>query len=527
MTYEQLAERASAECCDPENTTRYGIQRVRPFWNKESTMFMYVPAFHFTALRGCNRYRYDARDELGNIHSFEASNCCALLTPIWAALPEGVVTLTVTALTDDGKDIAPVGARTFFRSSPFPGKTPPRVCSYKDAAIKAYRYAMEQPFIRHWLEHGTPDPRYDLNSYPAKIISALCNAMIDYASICPEEAQEAMTVAVRAADYMIAITPRGDAALADLPPTYYLDFCPDPDAYGVRTPNWRAATARVGTSMMKYPASAGTAYLNLFDAVKDEKYLREAQKIGTWYAEHVEKNGSWYLVRSTETGEPLDINYIAPMDEVVPFLRSLYTHTGDKCWKSLADGAVQYVVDTQLASYNWEGQFEDSLLSYDYINLTHYGPNALARDLATYRADDPDSMALAKELMRYVEDQFVLWNRPYPWGHPSPGDEPPYDTSRWHTPAALEQYGWYVPIDASTSAVVRGFLAMYKATGDTLYLAKAKALTDQLTRVQQPDGKIPTHWMNTPGAERNFWFNCMFYSCHTLVMMSEYEDIEP
>ena len=125
--------------------------------------------------------------------------------------------------------------------------------------------------------------------------------------------------------------------------------------------------------------------------------------------------------------------------------------------------------------------------------------------------------------MRFAEDQFVVWKRPNPWRHPTPDGSTPYDPSIWHTPAALEQYGWYVPIDASTSDLALGFLALYKAGCGDLYLAKARALTDQLTRVQHGDGKIPTHWMNVPAAEANFWFNCMFSSCNTLSVMSEYE----
>ena len=67
---------------------------------------------------------------------------------------------------------------------------------------------------------------------------------------------------------------------------------------------------------------------------------------------------------------------------------------------------------------------------------------------------------------------------------------------------------------------------MYKAGGGDLYLAKARALMDQMTRMQREDGRIPTHWMNTEEAEKNFWFNCMFYSCRVLEMMAEYQDTE-
>jgi len=125
--------------------------------------------------------------------------------------------------------------------------------------------------------------------------------------------------------------------------------------------------------------------------------------------------------------------------------------------------------------------------------------------------------------MRFAEDQFVIWKRPYPWAHASNDGGTPYDTSIWHTPCALEQYGWYVPIDSSASAIAMGFFSLYQAGCGELYLAKALALADQLTRVQHENGQIPTHWMNTENAEQNFWFNCMFHSCRTLETLAEYQ----
>ena len=78
--------------------------------------------------------------------------------------------------------------------------------------------------------------------------------------------------------------------------------------------------------------------------------------------------------------------------------------------------------------------------------------------------------------------------------------------------------------DAATSAGVTLSTANTVLAGEKAdLLAKAKALTDQLTRVQHENGQIPTHWMNTPDAEANFWFNCMFESCRVLALMSEYD----
>jgi len=526
MNRKELAKLAFEECCCPETTVRFGVKRGNPFWNVESTQFMYVPAFHFTAIRCCDRYRYDAEDETGKVHTFEANDCCSLLTPIWAEIPEGVVQLKVTALYPDGREIALVGARTFFKLASFPETTPSAVCSYKDCAKRAYEFAMNQSFVKHWLEHGVPDPSYDLNTYPSKMISALGSAMLSYARICPEKRESAMKVAKNAADYLMKITPRGDAALSDLPPTYHFEFCPDPEKYGVITPNWHAAKRCEGTTMMIYPVRAGKLYLEMEEETGDSKYLEEAVKIGKYYLDTQEANGSWYLLRSLETGKPLSGNFVSPLDSVVPFLIALYKRTGDVKWKSVCDRAVEYVMNTQLPSYNWEGQFEDSPLSTNYMNLTHFSATSLAIYFAENTPEDHDKMELAKELMRFTEDQFVIWNRPYPWPHATPDGGKPYDTSLWHTPCALEQYGWYVPIDDSAASVALGFLAMYKAGAGEIYLAKARALMDQITIMQHENGQIPTHWMNTEDAEKNFWFNCMFFSCRVLEITAEYEHIE-
>lgn len=526
MTRKELARLAFEECSNADTTVRYGVKRGNPFWNAESTQFMYVPAFHFTAIRLCSRYRYDATDETGKVHSFEADDCCALLTPIWREIPEGVVKLTVTALNPDGTDYALVGARTFFKLASFPEVTPEAVCSYKECASRAYKFSMNASFIDYWLKYGVPDPSYDLNTYPSKMISALVSAMLSYARICPEDRQRAMKVAGNAADYLIRITPRGDCPLRDLPPTYHFDFCPDPEKYGVVTPNWHAAKRCEGTTMMIYPVRAGKMYLEMEEATGKSAYFDEAVRIGEYYLKTQEANGSWYLVRSLETGNPLSGNFVSPLDGVVPFLLALYKRTGDEKWKAACDRAVGYVLNTQLPSYNWEGQFEDSPLSVNYMNLTHFGATKLCVYFAENHADDPEKMELAKELMRFCEDQFVIWKRPYPWKHAAPDGGTPYDTSLWHTPCALEQYGWYVPIDDSAASIAMGFLALYKAGAGEIYLAKARALMDQITVMQQENGQIPTHWMNTEDARRNFWFNCMFFTCHALEVMAEYENVE-
>ena len=98
---------------------------------------------------------------------------------------------------------------------------------------------------------------------------------------------------------------------------------------------------------------------------------------------------------------------------------------------------------------------------------------------------------------------------------------------KWYSPAGVEQYEWYVPIDASTAKIMNSFRKMYLATKDRLYLEKALALGDMITKMQNKQtGAIPTHWMKADCAENleNFWINCHIASALWLYELSALEE---
>ena len=145
--------------------------------------------------------------------------------------------------------------------------------------------------------------------------------------------------------------------------------------------------------------------------------------------------------------------------------------------------------------------------------------------IAENQKDDPEAMAEAEDLMRFVEDQFVVW------GQHAPRNRKGYETwllsediTEWHSPAALEQYSWYVPIDASTAWVMAAFLRLYKANGNPLLLAKARALADSITRMQNPrTGMIPTHWAKKSAIEDGgqLWINCHIATAGSMLEIAE------
>ena len=194
--------------------------------------------------------------------------------------------------------------------------------------------------------------------------------------------------------------------------------------------------------------------------------------------------------------------------------------TGDEKWHELEIGHFNYIVEARLKTFNWEGQFEDIKVSGNYANLTHFTTDAMINYITKHFANDEKMIDTATELMRYVEDQFVLWGE--------------YPKRKWHeglhfTPAGLEQYECYDPICSSTSVIMDAFINMYRLKKDRLYLEKALTLGDTITRMQVPeDGKIPTFWMgeNCSYGHKNFWINCQIGTAFSMMKFAEFIEAE-
>ncbi|MBO4262206.1 MAG: hypothetical protein J5903_00285, partial [Clostridia bacterium] len=139
---DKFAEQALKEYNDEKTAAHLGGVDGRPFWNVYSTQFMFVPAFNFPGIKGARGYLFTAEDKDGKEHTFKADIPTASLAPIWAEIPVGVVHLKVESLNAEGKPEHIAGARSFYKSTPFPGRNayPPKARSYRECAINAYRY---------------------------------------------------------------------------------------------------------------------------------------------------------------------------------------------------------------------------------------------------------------------------------------------------------------------------------------------------------------------------------------------------
>ena len=154
-------------------------------------------------------------------------------------------------------------------------------------------------------------------------------------------------------------------------------------------------------------------------------------------------------------------------------------------------------------------------------------------DLAIYlfknRARQPEYVELAEELTRFAEDQFMTWEqmedlvvingaiiRPAP---DSTAADPGWYSKNWMTPIVHEQYGFWMPSARNTGLMIETYWHAYAATKKEVYLAKARSIANNFTRVQAlHNGEYPTMFTKYP---TNLWINNSIYPAKVMVTFHE------
>ena len=487
-------------------------------WNGRATSFLYAPTFGFKEIAGAAKYRFSV-----NGRTFEAAAPTAALSPVWGEIPVGWVTVEARGVAADGRDLGVAGARRFWKKAAYrPGAYPPAARPYGKAAELALLNVLNSKSIAILEKTGDIDRAYPHNCYPAKMLAQVVTGMLELAKMRPDLKARALGIAEKAADWMIAHTIAAPSPLAGFPVTY--DH--HPEAAKVEpTACARISKERAGISMNIYPGYMGRAYVALYEADGKAKYLAAAEEIAARYLTMQGEDGTWPLNQRIADETAIGANRVMPIQCVIPLFEALARVTGKTAYREGADRAFAFIERGPLRTWNWEGQFEDTPQAPKYQNLTKHDACSTAIYLLSRFPGDRGRLAQARELLRFSEDQFVFWEKPY-----TPADEPkefvewnrPW-AGKWECPGVTEQYSCYRPIDASASKLIQTYLALYRAERNPLDLAKAKTLGDQATRMQRADGFIPTFWSDHPHVVKDNWVNCMLYTAETLAQLAECE----
>ncbi|MCE5270938.1 hypothetical protein LLH00_06595 [bacterium] len=487
------------------------------FWNVNASQFIYAPAFDFSPVAGAVAYRFSAvPDSSGKGYVFQAQEPWAALAPIWNDLPVGYVDLEVSGLDKAGKTLGTAGKRRFYRSAAFDGpyREDPQY-NYCKSAQRALGYLFHHRYLQSWITTGAPDSAYFLYCYPSKMEAAIIEGMLLYSRLAPQDSAGAMTVAINAGKYLIAHSLPAGSPLEFFPPTYDPSFL---DQQARKTND--ASLLYRDQLMLSYPSQAALAYLDLYGVTADTSLLNAAVRIAGTYARIQLADGNWPLKMDIHTGKAVASNYVR-VGPILELFTRLKTDFGIERYSGNYQAAWPNYL-RPFESFNFEGQFEDVEPSKPYYNLTHYGAVDGANYYLDHATENPENLGMAREYLRFAEDQFVVWERP----SPSPGPEwRKKDSSDWVTPCALEQYDYYVPIDGSAANFIDVFLKAYRVTGDRLFLAKAVSLANSMVTVQnETGGHYPTYWWRSRYklSDRFGWINCSIASAKTMYRLGAF-----
>lgn len=547
VDFDKLNAQAAAEYLQPVRPGGLPVPgsdgAVTPFWNVFSPKFTYAPAFDFAPVDGAVSYRFDfwfldlpftnedllpvpeerpfAGDKLAEylasgkpvVASFTASSPQACIAPVWNELPIGSIGLVVTGVDQEGSDAGFAGCREFVRDFPFQGPYDPAPRSYFKAAAMGLEYAndyepivdgirrmgedlqMPEDVLNHYYDSYNTEYTPGGSLYASKFVSATIHTELALARMSQCGGDWYIDVAKKAAAFLMSIAEPEGAPLAHFTPTYYRH------------------DSKIDLLMAMDPVMAVDAYLDLFDATADPIYYNEAMAVLSTYDRIIDENGYVPKKLVLTTGEATVPAGALPAGLMVTLAR-IEKNYGEVRFTPLRQRCEKYFNEVLLPDFDMSGQYEDVT-----VDLRQYQDLAMswAVRFAQYLVEK-DSMTAAdlqnaRDLARFVEDQFIHWQLL------SNGKQVP----EFMTPGVYEQYYCEICIDASAAMTAQMFLSLYDATGEELYFQKAKALVDAIVKAQNPHtGEIPTFWSRWYSSGGGFWLNCTEHSAQVLLRMEDY-----
>ena len=430
------------------------------------------------------------------------------LQPIWRELPLGPLQVTVRAWNSDGRLVG-LGPLAILRRSPDWDGRQDAALDYRATGCGVIEYlvrhapeASDHPGMPGYLWHAAAavagrrvahDFQFPALSYPSLIDLFVTGA----ASGCGDELGEDLLARARSlADFLLDHPAVTDGPLAGAPRS----TMDQQGGGGMHEPD-RITLVRLGWT--------GCAMLRLAEATGDARYATYGERLGQMLLDTQQADGSWpYRVRLSD-GAVLE-PYTAAVSIALLLLERLDAGVPNGPYAAAIDRGLEWVIANPVRTGLWQQMYEDVPTLEPYENLEQWA--ALETAMLLIRRRHPNALSLARTLVRYVEDQFVLF-----------GDEAVLSTPYLpFTPCVLEQYRCYWPMDFHTANYARAVLALHEATGEPEWAWKAIAAANTIVHCRQPDGRLSTLVPDQRfGVAPPFsdWFNCMAHAADVLLRL--------
>jgi len=362
--------------------------------------------------------------------------------------------------------------------------------------IADYRHYFEYR-ARIWPEgHG--------ESYPGCIVPAIIYGMLAHAEARRSDAPTALRLARAAGDWVLSHRLPESGALPLFP---FSTIARGRYFGGIEASSVNLLRASwIALSLVRLTEGCG-----------DAQYLEYARHIARITAGFQAPDGSFPYRVDPSTGTIVEafctgaiqftllVDALAPYGIEAPLLMA-------------AERALQWMAAYPAATRQWQGGYEDIAESPPYRNLTHWEAQLLIWRLCRTRERDPSFIPLARSVLRFVEDQFVLFG-PESEAHPVPV----------RGPLLFEQYLCWWPMEGHTGYYIHSLLELHAATGEPVFLEKAKAAANAICAQQFEDGSFSswgTRWVNegrTSGLDcGHTWYNMNAVASAALYRLDAY-----
>lgn len=459
-------------------TGQAGVAGATTYWANymlDRTDALYPPTIAFQPVPGAVTYRYrvgwQALGTFNPLGSFETNDVRASVASLWDRLPTAWAdTYQIRCAGLDapggnvlapGEQIYPLNYRRPWFSGPY----------YEPLAGIADFQARIEASVR-WLKDSR---RHNLLKSPLIACRTQGEGNKRYGSI--------EVVAGGIAQGMVLLhnlTP--DPAVADAALTLA-------EQAGDWSMAWRGYPIDLNEyykGMVWYALSAGHAYLDLYAATHDEKWAYSAMRQGQALAHVQQANGQWTM-SSEEGGVEVTDRDPSPeyleawvtngigVGDFLEFFGRLRVVLQTNTFVAVEQAAMAYAETHDLRTFIWlqrSGKFDD-------VERRMHGkqPSRLCLYMLDGLPDADVNLGLVEEIVRWIEDRCVLWDRGA--------------TNTAFRPCVYEHWERFPDNNpGATARMALLYLKLYERTANPLYRAKGEALALALLNQQHRDGLI-------------------------------------
>lgn len=355
-----------------------------------------------------------------------------------------------------------------------------------------------EPGVPVWIWAATPT---HVASYPCITINNMIWAFLAHVKNGGPQSEEALRLARVSADWALAHRQPNSGALPLFP-------------YSTITKGSFGGHVE-GESVNLLRASwFAISFVDLYAMTKHEPYLEYARHIADTTVKFQNADGSFPYRVDPKTGAVTE-QYNCSVMEFVELVERLDPFGFDARRAMAAQRALEWVRTYVLATNNWKAAYEDVGETRFYTNLSQMPAQQLIRYLCRHKDENPAYLPEAIQLNRWVEDQFVTF-----------GPDNAASPVRVKGPLVFEQFICWWPMDGHTANWILSLIELHKATGERIYLDKAKAAANAICAEQYEDGQFSTWGRDfetgeSPAKGEN-WYNAGAFSDWALYTLVQY-----